>query len=82
LAGKLYLEQKSFAFLTLLSWVAVLKYLRLFNFSRTIVQFIIASIIAMVPFMVVILIMLLGFSLSAVVRNGQDMTMHNFTEAF
>jgi hypothetical protein len=41
-----------------------------------------ASIIAMMPFMVVILIMLIGFSLSAVVRNGEDMNSHTFAEAF
>jgi hypothetical protein len=56
--------------------------LRLFNFSRTIVQFIIASIISMMPFMAVILIMLLGFSFASIVASGLDMTWHNFSESF
>jgi len=76
------LQQQTFAYLTLASWISFLSYLRYFAQTRILIQYISASIGSMVSFMLVIGIMLVGFSMSYIFLAGKELTIHEFALGF
>jgi len=76
------LQQQTFAYLTLASWISFLSYLRYFAQTRILIQYISASIATMVSFLLVIFIMLVGFSMTFIALAGKDFTITEFALGF
>jgi len=77
-----HLQMKFFAYLTLVSWISFLSYLRYFSETRILIQYISASISSMISFMLVIFIMLVGFTMSYVVMEGHEFSLTEFANGF
>jgi hypothetical protein len=54
----------SLTIMTLCSWISFLQYLRFFEQERILIAYILASVNAMIPFMLIIVIMLTAFTLT------------------
>lgn len=76
------IQQQAYAYLTLISWISMLSYLRYFSETRILIQYISASVGSMISFMLVILIMLTGFSMAYTVMEGYEFTAMQFCHAF
>jgi hypothetical protein len=65
-------RQEWFAYLTLFSWIGLLPYMMIFRKYRLLIQYIQASFVAVYPFMLVTLIILVAFALATLVRDGNS----------
>jgi ABC-type uncharacterized transport system permease subunit len=63
---------KIYAYLVLLSFIGLIGYLRFFQNTRILTYFMKESIIQMIPFMLVVAILILAFTMSYAVARGQN----------